>query len=115
MLRLSFDRLTKVSRRRIAAELEDLNTQLSFTMGEQPASTGQNLVLRLKHPVSEGTLERLRSTFGDILVSGTFEQGPPLPVESDEYPDLTRLRFHFNRRNMGRLRQLIDTINQEPA
>jgi GNAT superfamily N-acetyltransferase len=45
VLRLSFDRLTKVSRRRIAAELEDLNTQLSF-MGEQPASTRQNLVLR---------------------------------------------------------------------
>jgi GNAT superfamily N-acetyltransferase len=45
VLRLSFDRLTKVSRRRIAAELEDLNTQLSF-MGEQPASTGQSLVLR---------------------------------------------------------------------
>ncbi len=46
VLRLSFDRLTKVSRRRIAAELEDLNTQLSFTMGEQSASPGQNLVLR---------------------------------------------------------------------
>jgi GNAT superfamily N-acetyltransferase len=43
---LSFDRLTKVSRRRIAEELEDLNTQLSFTMGEKPASTGHNLVLR---------------------------------------------------------------------
>ena len=46
VLRLSFDRLTKVSRRRIAEELEDLNTQLSFTMGEKPASTGHNLVLR---------------------------------------------------------------------
>jgi GNAT superfamily N-acetyltransferase len=45
VLRLSFDRLTKVSRRRIAAELEDLNTQLSF-MGEQSASTAENLVLR---------------------------------------------------------------------
>jgi GNAT superfamily N-acetyltransferase len=45
VLRLSFDRLTKVSRDRIAAELEDLNSQLSF-MGEQPASTGVNLVLR---------------------------------------------------------------------
>src|SRR3954447_9239396 len=44
VLRLSFDRLTKVSRRRIAAELEDLNSQLSFI--EQLASTGQNLVLR---------------------------------------------------------------------
>jgi GNAT superfamily N-acetyltransferase len=45
-LRLSFDRLTKVGRRRIAAELEDLNSRLSFTMPEQSASQGQNLVLR---------------------------------------------------------------------
>jgi GNAT superfamily N-acetyltransferase len=45
VLRLSFDRLTKVSRRRIAAELEDLNNQLSFTMGE-PASSVDSLVLR---------------------------------------------------------------------
>jgi len=46
VLRLSFDRLTRVSRRRIAAELEDLNNQLSFTMGEQSAGAGQNLALR---------------------------------------------------------------------
>jgi GNAT superfamily N-acetyltransferase len=45
VLRLSFDSLTRVSRDRIAAELEDLNSQLSF-MREQPASPGQNLVLR---------------------------------------------------------------------
>jgi GNAT superfamily N-acetyltransferase len=45
VLRLSFDRLTRVARRRIAAELEDLNHQLSFTMGEQ-ASSERNLVLR---------------------------------------------------------------------
>lgn len=45
VLRLSFDRLTKVSRRRIAAELEDLNTQLSFTMGE-PARTADSMLLR---------------------------------------------------------------------
>jgi len=45
VLRLSFDRLTKVSRDRIAAELEDLNSQLSF-MAEQSVKPGQNLVLR---------------------------------------------------------------------
>ena len=45
VLRLSFDRLTKVARRRIAAELEDLNNQLSFTMGE-PASSVDSMVLR---------------------------------------------------------------------
>ena len=46
VLRLSFDRLTKVSRRRVAAELQDLNTQLNFTMGERPASSADSLVLR---------------------------------------------------------------------
>lgn len=45
VLRLSFDRLTKVARRRIAAELEDLNNELSFTMGE-PATSADSLVLR---------------------------------------------------------------------
>lgn len=45
VLRLSFDKLTRVSRRRIAAELEDLNAQLSFTMGE-PASSADSLLLR---------------------------------------------------------------------
>jgi len=45
VLRLSFDRLTKVSRNRIAAELEDLNAQLSF-MAEPPVAQGLNLVLR---------------------------------------------------------------------
>lgn len=45
VLRLSFDRLTKVARRRIAAELEDLNNQLSFTMGE-PARPADAIVLR---------------------------------------------------------------------
>jgi GNAT superfamily N-acetyltransferase len=46
VLRLSFDRLTKVSRRRIAGELEDLNNQLSFTMGERPSSTAKDVLLR---------------------------------------------------------------------
>jgi hypothetical protein len=46
VLRLSFDRLTKVSRRRIRDELEDLNHELSFTMGERQASPGNNLELR---------------------------------------------------------------------
>jgi GNAT superfamily N-acetyltransferase len=45
VLGLSFDRLTKVSRDRIAAELEDLNSQLSF-IAEPPVSAGHNLTLR---------------------------------------------------------------------
>ncbi|WP_422748278.1 GNAT family N-acetyltransferase [Mycobacterium sp. WMMD1722] len=46
VLRLSFDRLTKVARRRIATELEDLNNQLSYTMGEQQPRPAERVVLR---------------------------------------------------------------------
>jgi uncharacterized protein (TIGR00730 family) len=73
---------------------------------------GKDMVFRLQSPLSEGRLEQVRSRFSDILVSGTFDQGPPSPAEGEDHPTLTRLRFHFNRRNMGRLRQLIDLINR---
>ena len=43
---MSFDQLTKDSRRRIAKEIEDLNSQLSFTLGERPASSDDSLQLR---------------------------------------------------------------------
>ena len=43
---MSFDRLTKDSRRRIAKELDDLNSQLSFTLKERPASSDESLQLR---------------------------------------------------------------------
>lgn len=47
VMSMSFDQLTRDSRRRIADELEDLNKQLHFTLGERPASSGDSLVLRL--------------------------------------------------------------------
>lgn len=43
---LSFAQITKESRRQIAAELDDLNSQLSFTLQERPASAGDTLELR---------------------------------------------------------------------
>lgn len=74
VLRLSFDRLTRVSRRRIAAELEDLNNQLSFTMGEHSASPGQNLTLR---PFAAG-LDRdvFQARTDDIRMAGDGSGAP---------------------------------------
>src|ERR1700735_2610831 len=43
---MSFDQLTKDSRKKIAAELEDLNNLLSFTFKDRPASSGETLALR---------------------------------------------------------------------
>lgn len=43
---MSLDQLTKNSRRKIAAELDDLNAQLDFTLKQRPVSSGGSLVLR---------------------------------------------------------------------
>ncbi|WP_445165324.1 GNAT family N-acetyltransferase [Mycolicibacterium sp. Dal123E01] len=46
VLGLSFDQVTKASRDRIAAEINDLNSQLSFLVGERPSSSDESLQLR---------------------------------------------------------------------
>jgi uncharacterized protein (TIGR00730 family) len=73
----------------------------------------RDLVLRLQHRLADKVLEQVREQFADIVVSGTYEQTGALPEEANDthVADLPRLRFHFDRRNHGRLRQLIDFIN----
>ncbi|GCB01289.1 MULTISPECIES: GNAT family N-acetyltransferase [Mycolicibacterium] len=46
VMAMSFDLLTKDARKRIADELEDLNSQLSFAVKDRPASFGDDLILR---------------------------------------------------------------------
>ena len=72
------------------------------------------LVLRLSEPLGEAQLKQTNTRFADILAEGQFSIGGPLPDERDE-PELAglpRLMFHFNHRNYGRLRQLIDFLNR---
>src|SRR5687768_4037530 len=72
------------------------------------------LVLRLQEPPSDALLEEINERFRDILVEGPITIGEPLPEERDE-PDLLqlpRLIMRFNRRGLGRLRQLIDVLNR---
>ncbi len=73
------------------------------------------LVLRLNEELGKAKMELLRERFADILVTGTFEQCPALPAEANEptLAKLPRLKFHFNKHDAGRLRQLIDAINGE--
>src|SRR5262249_9204002 len=72
-----------------------------------------DLVLRLQRGLGEPLLERIRHEFADIVSSGTFQQSAALPEEANdtELAALPRLRFRFDRRSLGRLRMLIDTIN----
>ena len=72
------------------------------------------LVFRLTQNLSEELLEAINGKFADILTDGQFELTTAFKEEHDE-PSLIalpRLAFHFNRRNLGRLRQLIDCINR---
>jgi uncharacterized protein (TIGR00730 family) len=76
---------------------------------------GDDLVLRLQHRLSEPLLERIRTEFADIVEGGSYEQTDALPAEANDVhvATLPRLRFRFDRRNLGRLRLLIDTINRD--
>jgi uncharacterized protein (TIGR00730 family) len=75
----------------------------------------KELVLRLQHRLSQSLLDQISRDYADIVVSGSFTQVDALPLEAnDEHvAQLPRLKFHFDRRQLGRLRMLIDVINKE--
>ena len=75
-----------------------------------------DLVFRLQRPLSPATLQRLMEEFSDIVQDGQFVQTEgALPGEENEshIVNLPRLRFRWDKHNHGRLRQLIDAINQD--
>ncbi|HEY1784441.1 MAG TPA: hypothetical protein VGG30_02795, partial [Pirellulales bacterium] len=69
---------------------------------------------RLKEPLTDELLATINDTFSDILSGGQFTQGAALPEEKEETDQAAhaRLIFRFNRRSLGRLRQMIDIINR---
>lgn len=74
---------------------------------------GDRLIIRLQRALTKRELEELNLSFGDILRSGRIEASPVLPEEADDaqLSSLPRIQLDFNRRSFGRLRQLIDAIN----
>ena len=71
------------------------------------------LVLRLNSKVSDAVVASLNEEFADIVRSGSIEKAEPTPAEiaTDDHVDLPRLAFDFDRRSYGRLRALIDRLN----
>lgn len=71
-------------------------------------------VVRLNHALNDDALAQLNSEFADICKHGGFTQQPCCEQEHDE-PELRplpRLAFAFNGRNQGRLRGLLNFVNQ---
>jgi hypothetical protein len=73
-----------------------------------------DLILRLEHPLSKATIERLNDEFSRILAGGRIESSVPMPEEAGELAEKPRLRLRFDRHSYGLLRLMVDRINAEP-
>ena len=74
---------------------------------------GPRLVMRLQKALTKEKLEKMDNEFADVLASGKFELASAFPEESGEpeIAHLPRLVFQPHKRNFGRLRQVIDSVN----
>jgi uncharacterized protein (TIGR00730 family) len=75
------------------------------------------LYLRLHMAPPPEFLHTLNHEFKDIITEGRIECVPTHPYEADEphLASLPRIAFHFDRRALSRLRQMIDLINDTLA
>lgn len=73
------------------------------------------LYLRLHVAPDAAFLERLNQEFADILAEGRIELTTAHEFEGDDdhLRELPRLSLTFNRRDVARLRQMVDLINDE--
>ena len=72
------------------------------------------LVIRLQHPLPESAIEAMNEDFADIITGAPIKAVGPSPEEKadGDLLDMPRIAFGFNRRDYGRLRQLIDLLNR---
>ena len=70
-------------------------------------------VIRLRHAPTDSAIEAMTEDFADIIIGPQIKRIEPTPEElaDDDNVDMPRIAFGFNRRDYGRLRQLIDVLN----
>ncbi|MBN2508159.1 MAG: LOG family protein [Verrucomicrobia bacterium] len=71
------------------------------------------LVIRLTHLPSPSAIRGLNEDYADIIQTSNVQVIQPTPEEREDNQclDLPRIAFGFNRRDYGRLRQMLDTLN----
>ncbi len=71
------------------------------------------LVIRLKKTPTQSALAGMNREFADIITDGKIKIIKPTPEErrDNDHLNLARIALAFNRRDYGRLRQLIDVLN----
>ena len=72
-------------------------------------------VIRLKHTPTETAIQAINEDFADIIAGQPVKAMKPTPeeIEDNDEVDLPRIGFGFNRKDYGRLRQLIDVLNAQ--
>ncbi len=70
-------------------------------------------VIRLKNAPTPSALAAMNEDFSNIVTEGKIQIIKPTSdeIEDEDNLDLVRIAFNFNRRDYGRLRQLIDVLN----
>ena len=71
-------------------------------------------VIRMKHAPPETAIQAMNEDFADIIVGPPITRMEPTPeeIEDGDNIEMPRVGFGFNRRDYGRLRQLIDVLNR---
>lgn len=74
------------------------------------------LVIRMMRQLPDDYVAHLEEEYKDIIVRGRLQQREAFGAEEDQpqLAGLPRLVFRFKRMNLGRLRTLIDRINEAP-
>lgn len=72
-----------------------------------------DLIIRTKKKVGKPLLKRLNMEFHDI-VEGEIEPCSPFSEEGNDFPNLHRIKFRFNKTSFSRLRHLINVLNGLP-
>jgi predicted Rossmann-fold nucleotide-binding protein len=70
-------------------------------------------VIRLKNAPADSALEAMNEDFADMISGSPIRRVEAMPEEvaDGDQVDLPRIAFGFNRRDYGRLRQLVDVLN----
>lgn len=70
-------------------------------------------IIRLKHAPTDTAIEALNEDYADIIVGPPIKKIDPTPEEREDKDcvEYQRIAFGFNRRDYGRLRQLVDVLN----
>ena len=73
---------------------------------------GSKLMIRLARVLTSEEIESLNDRFSDIFRTGRIDKTQPLPEElGTDLHGLARIDVDFNRHDFGRLRSMIDAIN----